>query len=81
MGSEAENSELAWLTTLFADEGALRQIFARQPELVKELLRNKGFLDMLFDAKRGALAMLLATPAEETGDIDTLIGMVVAGDD
>jgi hypothetical protein len=64
MGSGAENSELAWLTTLFADEGALRQIFARHPELVKELLRNKGFLDTLFDAKRGAFAMLLATPAE-----------------
>ena len=56
-----------------------RQVFTQQPELVKELLRNKGFLDTLFDAKSGAFAALLAMPLEGTGDLDTLIGLI--GDD
>ena len=59
MTSGAEDSGIAWLKALFADEGTLRQVFVQQPELAKELLRNKGFLDTLFDPKSGAFAALL----------------------
>jgi hypothetical protein len=76
MASGTEDSGIAWLTPLFADEGVLREAFAHQPDLMKEVLRNKGFLDTLFDAGSGAFAKLLATPAEGTADVDALIGLV-----
>jgi ankyrin repeat protein len=79
-GKSSEGRENAWLAALFRDEAALREVFASRPELMKELLRNKGFLDTLFDGKTGAFTTLLASPAESTAGVDALIGMF-PGDD
>jgi ankyrin repeat protein len=80
MASGTENSDVAWVKAVFADEQALREAFFRRPEIIKELLKNKDFLDTLFNGQAGAFAALLATPAESIAGMDTLIGMF-PGDD
>jgi hypothetical protein len=81
MTSGSGASEVEWARTVLADEGALRKAFAERPVLVKKLIANKGFLHALFDGQGRAFATLLATPAEEGGDVDALLGLVGAGGD
>ena len=78
-GKDREEPGSGWVAVLLRDEAAVREAFSQRPELMNDLLRNKGFLDTLFDAKSGAFATLLATPAEAIADMDALIG-IVGGD-
>ena len=64
MTSGTEDSDISRVKAVFADEEALREVFARRPEILKEVL---GLTDAQIQAKRQAGAFSASHKTSDAG--------------